>query len=551
MSLYEKHKNTIDQAAEALQSRAFYAYFPEHPKAYAEEADAEGRKSYMGRLGQKFDLLLQDGAEGWVGDEVSPYTQEALGIQYPSFSVETLVERAKASFPAWRKASPETRAGILSEALDRFKARFFENAYATMHTTGQGYMMAFQASGPHAADRALEALVAGYLELKRFPDTADWVKPMGKFDISLKKTWKVVPKGIGLVIGCSTFPTWNSLPGLFATLITGNPALVKPHPGAVLPIALVVAEIQAVLKENGFDTNTCQLAVDTVAATNTKALAEHPDVKIIDYTGNAHFGNYLEGLSGKMVFTEKTGVNSIIIDSVPNLKDMIGNISFSLLLYSGQMCTAPQNIYVPAQGFESDEGHISVDEFVAKLNEAILGLAHNPKAGPFVLGAIQNPATVQRLEEAKKLGAKVVLESGSIENGMFKNARTATPMLMEVGPEQKELYSQELFGPIAFIVKVSDVDEALAIATELGQKAGAMSCGAYTTSETVKENIMEAMALAGTPVSFNLGNGIYINQTAAFSDFHGTGANPAANASFTDTSFVANRFNRVGFREPV
>lgn len=550
MSLYEKHKNTLNQAAEALNNRTYYACFPEHPKAYAEEADAEGRNSYMARLGTHFDLLLQDDPEEWLGDEVSPYTQEPLGIKYPAFSADTLIGRAKAAFPAWRKASPETRAGILMEALERFKARFFENAYATMHTTGQGYMMAFQASGPHAADRALEALVAGLHELKRFPDTADWVKPMGKFDISLKKTWKIVPKGIGLVIGCSTFPTWNSLPGLFATLITGNPALVKPHPGAVLPIALVVAEIQAVLKESGFDPSICQLAVDSFAAPNTKILAEHPDVKIIDYTGNAHFGNYLEALPGKTVFTEKTGVNSIIIDSAPNLKELIGNISFSLLLYSGQMCTAPQNIYVPAGGFESDEGHVSVDDFIAKLNEAILGLAHNPKAGPFVLGAIQNPATAKRVEDAKNLGAKVVLESSTIENGMFKNARTATPLLMEVTLEQKDLYSQELFGPIAFIVKVKDIDEALQIATELGQKAGAMSCGAYTTNPEVKEKIMDEMAMAGTPVSFNLGNGIYINQTAAFSDFHGTGANPAANASFTDSSFVANRFNRVGFREP-
>jgi phenylacetic acid degradation protein paaN len=550
MTLYEKHKNTLELAASALKSRSYYAAFPEHPKAYPEDADAMARNSYMSRLGKKFDLLLQEGAEEWVGDEVSPYTQESLGILYPAFSANTLVERAKLAFSTWRKTTPETRAGILVEALDRFKARFFENAYATMHTTGQGYMMAFQASGPHAADRALEAIVAGLEELRRFPESADWVKPMGKFDIALKKTWKVVPKGIGLVIGCSTFPTWNSLPGLFATLITGNPALVKPHPGAVLPIALVVAEIQAVLRENGFDPNICQLAVDTYAAPNTKVLAEHPDVKIIDYTGNAHFGNYLESLPGKTVFTEKTGVNSIIIDSAPNLKELIGNISFSLLLYSGQMCTAPQNIYVPENGFDSDEGHVSVADFIAKLNEAILALAHNPKAGPFVLGAIQNTATAKRVEDAKNLGAKVVLESTGIENGMFKNARTATPLLMEVTLEQKDLYSQELFGPIAFIVKVKDVDEALAIATELGQKAGAMSCGAYTTRAEVKEKIMDEMAIAGTPVSFNLGNGIYINQTAAFSDFHGTGANPAANASFTDSAFVANRFNRVGFREP-
>lgn len=550
MSLYEKHKDTLEKAIRALHTREYFAHYQEHPKAYAEDADAAGMKTYLGRLGKPFEELLQPNADAWIGEEVSPYTLEPLGITYPSYSVDKLISNAKASAKAWKNATPETRAGILMEALERFQGRFFENAYATMHTTGQGYMMAFQASGPHAADRALEAVAAGFEELKRTPQDTVWVKPMGKFDLKLKKSWKVVPKGVALVIGCSTFPTWNSLPGLFASLITGNPCLVKPHSGAVLPIALVVADIQAVLKENGFDPLLCQLAPDTLANPNTKILAEHPDVKIIDYTGNATFGNYLETLHGKAVFTEKTGVNSIIIESAPNLAELIGNISFSLLLYSGQMCTAPQNFYVPAGGFESDQGHVSFEDFVSKLNEAISGLAHNPKAGPSVLGAIQNPNTSARVAEAKSLGAKVLLESSSIENPMFKNARTATPVLLEVDSSQKELFSKELFGPIAFIIKVKDVNEALTLAKELGQTHGAMSCGAYTTSEEVKEQIIETMAEAGTPVSFNLGNGIYINQTAAFSDFHGTGANPAANASFTNPEYIVKRFSLVGFREP-
>ena len=81
--------------------------------------------------------------------------------------------------------------------------------------------MAFQASGPHAADRAMEAIASGYEELKRFPGKALWDKPMGKFNIQLNKEWRAVPKGVSVVIGCSTFPTWNSVPGIYASLITG------------------------------------------------------------------------------------------------------------------------------------------------------------------------------------------------------------------------------------------------------------------------------------------------------------------------------------------
>ena len=67
----------------------------------------------------------------------------------------------------------------------------------------------------------------------------------------MEKTFTIVPRGVALVIGCNTFPTWNSWPGLFASLVTGNPVVVKPHPAAVLPLALTVQVCQEVLAEAG------------------------------------------------------------------------------------------------------------------------------------------------------------------------------------------------------------------------------------------------------------------------------------------------------------
>src|SRR5690606_40410556 len=194
--------------------------------------DSEGQKRFQDRLGKNFTDLLQTDPEQWAGQEESPYLQAPLNISYPMFSANALVERAAKAFQQWRKVDVRQRTGILLESLEGFRSRFFEIAYATMHTTGQGYMMAFQASGPHAADRALEAIAAGYEELQRFPARALWDKPVGKYNIQLNKEWRAVPKGISLVIGCSTFPTWNTVPGLYASLITGNPVIVKPHPGA-------------------------------------------------------------------------------------------------------------------------------------------------------------------------------------------------------------------------------------------------------------------------------------------------------------------------------
>ncbi|MBT9393835.1 phenylacetic acid degradation protein PaaN [Hymenobacter sp. NST-14] len=549
----QKHQATLDAAVEALHGRTFFAAFPENPSPdiYGAEADKEGRARFKAHRDQRFTELQQGEPTAWAGQEDSPYEQQPLGITYPFFAPDTLVNNAQEVFGQWRKLKPAQRAALLTESLEGMKERFFEIAYATMHTTGQAYMMSFQASGPHAADRALEAIAAGYEEQTRFPEETRWEKPMGKYNLTLHKTWRAVPKGVALVIGCSTFPTWNTVPGMYASLVTGNPVIIKPHPKAVLPIAIVVAEVQKVLAAHGLDPRICQLAVDANDHLIAKELAENPAVKLIDYTGGSAFGEYIEGLKGKTVFTEKTGVNSIILDSCPDLDKVAQNLAFSVSLYSGQMCTAPQNFFIPQDGVQVAGELVPYEEVVQKLAAAVTGLAQNPKAGPHVLGAIQSSATHERVQQLAFKGGRSILAHGSVENPVFQNARTCSPSIHEISADRVEQFSQELFGPIMLIIKTRDTQESIRLAAQLAREHGAISCGAYTTDPDIKEQIMDEMSLAGTPVSFNLTGGIYVNQNAGFSDFHVTGGNPAGNASFTNPEFVIKRFTWVGFREPI
>ena len=362
MALSAANKEIVEKAIKAIHERVFYAQYPEHPKAYGEDAPGLGLTAFNNQLGKPFKGLLQQNPVAWEGEEVSPYTMKPLGITYPVFEVDTLIVRAGRAFDAWRKVSIDDRAEILVEALEKIKYRFFEIAHATQHSTGQSFIMSFQASGPHASDRALESLAAGYEELNRFPSKVEWEKPMGKTSVKLSKEFKAIPKGVALVIGCSTFPIWNSVPGIFASLITGNSVIVKPHPKSVYPIAIVVEEIQKVLQAKGLDVNICQLAADSSNNLITKKLAENPIVKIIDYTGGSAFGDYVEHIPGKTTFTEKAGVNSVILDSVADLKAVVQNLSFAASLYSGQMCTAPQNFFIPAGGVKQGDTVIPYEE---------------------------------------------------------------------------------------------------------------------------------------------------------------------------------------------
>ena len=542
-------KERLEAAYAAQQSRTYYAAWPESPRAYDEDGMAKGLSAFQSLLTQNFTELLQDGSEGWLGDEVSPYMMTGLGVQYPKFTPEVLIANATSAQKVWSKTAADVRASILLDALDRVALRFFEIAYATMHTTGQSFMMSFQASGPHANDRALEVLSMAYHELQRFPSDVTWVKNMGKFDLTLQKNYKAIPKGVALVIGCSTFPTWNTVPGLFGSLMTGNASIVKPHPKSVLPIAIVVAEMQKALVAAGLPASVVQLGVDTLDHPITKHLAENAAVKLIDYTGGSAFGDYIESLSGKTVFTEKAGVNSVILDSVADANAVFGNLAFAASLYSGQMCTAPQNVFVSASGVATADGHLSYDEVVAGIANAVKGLAENPKMGAGTLGAIQNDITSSRVKTVEAAaGNAVALASMNIVNPEFPDARTASPTVIAVDASDEKSWKHECFGPIVFVVKTESAAHSLALTANCAAELGAITCSCYSTNETFKGEVEDAMNAVFTPVSFNFTGAAFVNQHAAFSDFHVTGGNPRGNASFTDAQYVNRRFVWVGNR---
>lgn len=556
--LIAKHRPTLDQALEAIRTRAYWSPHPEHPKAYGEDGSldaAAGKAAFDAVLGARLDLG-QPGTDDWVGDEVSPYGIE-LGVTYPHADIDVLLPAMKAGQRAWRDAGAEIRAAVCLEILKRISDRTHEFAHAVMHTSGQAFMMAFQAGGPHAQDRGLEAVAYAYVEQVRTPDTAEWTKPQGKRDpLALTKQFTPVPRGISLMIGCNTFPTWNGYPGLFASLATGNAVLVKPHPRAVLPLALTVGVAREVLAAAGFDPNLVALAAERPGEGIAKTLATRPEIRIIDYTGSTAFGDWLEANARQaQVHTEKAGVNTVLVESTGDYKGMLANLAFSLSLYSGQMCTTPQNLLIPRDGIRTDQGPRTYDEVVADLARAVDGLLGDDARANALLGAIVNPDVKARLEAAAGLG-EVALASREVGNPEFPDAVVRTPVIVKLdgarkyweGTDEEPAYLSECFGPVSFAVAVDSAADALDLLRRTVREKGAMTVGAYTTDEEVDQAVQEVCLEESAQLSLNLTGGVYVNQTAAFSDFHGSGGNPAANAALCDGAFVANRFRVVEVR---
>jgi phenylacetic acid degradation protein paaN len=563
--LLDRHAGVLDEIRQALTSRSFYTRYPESPspRVYGEDAAKAGLAAHEAHLGRPYAALAGQPSDGTsVGSEVSPYGPR-LGATYPALDLDRGLAAAQAAMSAWRDAGPQVRAAVCVEIVDRINARSFEMANAVMHTSGQPFVMAFQAGGPHAQDRALEAVAAGLVEQERVPGSVVWEKP-GKdregnpAPTRMQKDYRIVPRGVGLVIGCNTFPTWNAYPGIFASLVTGNAVVVKPHPHAVLPLAITVEAAREVLEEAGFDPALVQLAAEDDGQGLAKTLAERPEVAIIDYTGGPAFGAWLEqrgAVLGKLVYTEKAGLNTVVVDSTDDLRGLLGNLAFSLTLYSGQMCTAPQNIYVPEGGVDTNEGHLSFDEFGERLASAVGRLTGDDAKAVELLGATVNEQVRSNADSlatvAEEGGGRVVLDSRRIAHPAWADAVVRAPGIVAVDVAREDVYTQECFGPVGFLIRTASTEQSLAQLADTVHEHGGMTASVYSTSEDVLERAREAAVAGGVALSENLNGQVFVNQTAAFSDYHGTGANPAANAAYTDAAFVANRFRVITARRHV
>jgi phenylacetic acid degradation protein paaN len=549
---YETHRELLDRAVEAARARDYWSAFPESPSksVYGEDAAPAGERAFAALLGKPFPIEVP-GAAGTVATERSPWGLE-LGVSYPRADPHALVAAARAATPAWRAVGPQGRAGVATEIIKRINGRTFELAHAVQHTTGQAFVMAFQAGGTHAQDRALEAVAFALAATTRLPGAASWTKPQrGTDPLRLAKTSTVVGRGVSLTIGCTTFPTWNSYPGLFASLVTGNPVIVKPHPGAVLPLAITVQICREVLAEAGQSPDLVTLAVEEPGDGIAATLATHPDVRIVDFTGSSDFGNWLEANCRQAaVYTEKAGLNTVLVDSTDDYRGLLRNLAFSLSLYSGQMCTTPQNLLVPRDGVVTDAGRRSPEEFGTDLATAIDKLLGDPKRAAGTLGAIVNDGVLGRLSEAAG-SAGVIRPSAQVSDEQFPQATIRTPVVVRLDAADEKVYTREWFGPVSFLITTDSTARSLEIFVETVRAHGALTAAVYSTSPDILSAAREAALDAGVHLSENLTGGVFVNQTAAFSDLHGSGANPAATASLTDDHFVTGRFFTLQARHHV
>lgn len=539
--LFDKHRPLLDQALSAITKRTHWSPYAENPRAYGETAMDEGAQAFEAYRDAQF-YLDQPGVHGRGGEEDSPYGLP-LNVSYPCCAPESLIAAARTAMLPWVRAGIETRTGICLEILARLNAGSAEMAHALMHTTGQSLGMAFLTGGPQAQARGLEALAWSYREMTQIPQQAEWQRNASQ---RLEKRFMVAPQGVALIIGSATQPTWNAYPAFFADLAAGNPVIVKPHPTAILPLAIAVAVTRQVLKENDFDANLVTLLVASPDGPVARDISLKPEIRLIDYAGAPDFGHWLtDNARQARLCVETGGVNCVLIDSTYDYKALLKNLVFSLCLDAGQLRATPRVLFVSREGVQTPEGLISDEKFGRDLSFALGKFLEDPARAVEVLGAIQSQATVARIAAAREMAeaaADILRDATPISHPHWPSARVWGPLLIWAGAEQRALYMEERFGPIATVVSTVNTAESLALAETTMREKGALNFLVHATRPHVQQLAEDVALRTGVALSFNLTGAVLINQPAGFADFHASGANPAASCGMIDAAFVANRF---------
>lgn len=546
-ALIDRHAALIDGALKAVSTRAAWSPFKDSPstRIHGPDKPIAGKAAFEAQLHHPFDLG-QPGVIDHVGAEVSPFTGEALGITYPRCDPEALIAAAQTGWPDWRAADPELRLALCAEMAMRLYEVNFEMAQAVMHVAGQSYTQSFSGSGPNALDRGIEALAYAAKAMRDVARSVRYERDFAGEAVSVDKTYALVPRGIGLVICCASFPTWNAYPALFASLATGNPVILKPHPIAILPMAIAARECRQVLADFGFDPNLITMAVDTLAEPVAQVLVDHPAVQIVDFTGSPRYGGHLERtVTGKLLFTETAGVNTVVVQSVADLDAAARAVARAASLFSAQMCTSPQVVYVAPDLAQA---------FGAALVAQIDAIADDPAQAAGIMGAIQGEVSLKAVADVRaaaeqRADVRVLREAAPYAHPQFANARTLTPLVLAVDGSAPDLYAEEHFGPVLFVVTMPG-DAAVAEATHLARTRGSISSYLYSTDEAFIDRSTPLYEQAGANLSINLTGAMWINFAAAYSDYHVSGLNPAGNACLADLAFVASRFRIVQRRRP-
>jgi aldehyde dehydrogenase (NAD+) len=375
--------------------------------------------------------------------------------------VNTAVQSAQRAFFHWGKVPDGQRGDVLFRLADEICADRMQLAQAM--TTEMGKVLS-ESLGEVDVVIAHALFMAG--EGKR---ALGEVLPSSRTNRII--TTRRHPRGVVACITPWNFPIVLAAYKIFAALISGNTVVWKPAPNVSKSARLFVAALERAGLPDGACNLICSGGVDV-----GEALVAHPDIAVVAFTGSTPVGRSIaQTCAGRFAPTllELGGKNAIIVMEDADLDDAASGIMQSGFATSGQRCTAASRIIV----------HSSIEQqLLSILGDRISGLAiGNGLEQGTTFGPLALESQLERIDgmvsRAISAGAELVTGGIRLSGAGYFYA----PTLLTGISGHDEIAQNEVFGPVLSVIKVADLDEAIAVnnSTEFG-----LSSAIYTQSLT-------------------------------------------------------------------
>ncbi|MFB6939243.1 aldehyde dehydrogenase family protein [Streptomyces chartreusis] len=385
--------------------------------------------------GMYIDGAWRPATSGDVIEVVNPADEQVIG-QVPAgtaLDVDTAVRAARAAFPGWAATPPAERAARLAALRDALVARKDEIAETVTAELGSPlkFSEAVQTGAPIGVAGSYAELAATYAFEERVGNSTVYLEPLG-------------------VVGAITpwnYPLHQIVAKVAAALAAGCTVVLKPAEDTPL-VAQLFAEA---VHEAGVPAGVFNL-VTGLGPVAGQALAEHPDVDLVSFTGSTTVGRQIAAVAGaaiKKVALELGGKSANVILPSADLAKAVNVGVANVMSNSGQTCSAWTRMLVHRDQY--DEAVELAATAAAKYGERI---------GP-VVSAKQQARVLGYIEKGVAEGARLV--AGGTEAPREQGWYVSPTVFADVTPGMT-IAQEEIFGPVLSILRYDDEEDALRIA---------------------------------------------------------------------------------------
>ena len=372
---------------------------------------------------------------------IYPFTGEIVAEYAAEREPLKKVRQAEKTYISWHKTSLHERQALLLRFAEVLESRKLDYAKTISLEMGKRY------------SEALAEVEKCALTTRFYVEHAgEYIKPQVIASSYARSYSTVEPLGTLLAIMPWNFPFWQALRAAVPNLLLGNTVLLK-HASNVMGCAAAMEEafLTAGLPEGAFQAL-------FLSSERIEEIIADPAVKGVTLTGSGPAGSSVAALAGKYLkksVLELGGSDPFVVLKDANLKDAVEAAVASRFQNAGQTCIAAKR-WILEDGI--------YDEFLALALEKIKLL----KPGdPFAHTTNLAPVSREDLAETIEGQVKHLIISGATP--LLQGERHTCllePSVLEITADLSRDYKEELFGPVALVLRANDPEEALTIANE-------------------------------------------------------------------------------------